>query len=155
VWQAGLGGEHVGGEAGGGDQRRPPDQAAGPAGQLGGATTPVGGQGGAARAAQAAGDRLGRNRRLGSAGLTLSPQRGPGDPEGVPRSVEKGPAAAQQLGGLAGVGVQEPLELLGGQSTNRQAAAPVDRRAERLRVVLILVGGPGAGACWAPFCQQG
>jgi hypothetical protein len=37
------------------------------------------------------------------------------------------------------VGVQEPLELFGGQGTNRQAAALVDRCAQLLQVVLVLV----------------
>jgi hypothetical protein len=37
------------------------------------------------------------------------------------------------------VGVQEPLELLGGQGPDRQAAALVDRRAELLGVLLVLV----------------
>jgi hypothetical protein len=50
-----------------------------------------------------------------------------------------GRAAAQQLGGLAVVGVQEPLEFLGGQGTHRQAAALVDGRAQLLQVLLILV----------------
>jgi hypothetical protein len=54
--QAGLGGEDLDGDAGDGDQRRPPSQAAGPGGQLLGAAPPVGGQGGAARAAQARGE---------------------------------------------------------------------------------------------------
>jgi hypothetical protein len=64
----------------------------------------------------------------------------------VPRWVQGGPAAAQQLGGLAMVGVQEPLELLGGQGTNRQAAALVDRRAQLLQVLLVLIAvGVGIG----------
>ena len=83
-------------------------------------------------------------------------RRGPGNPEGVPRWVQGGPAAAQQLGGLAGVGVQEPLELLGVQLPHRQPVALVDGSAEL--VVLVLVGrgrrGRGAGACAAPFCQR-
>jgi hypothetical protein len=37
------------------------------------------------------------------------------------------------------VGVQEPLELLGGQGADRQAAALVDRRAQLLGVLLVLV----------------
>jgi hypothetical protein len=130
--QAGLGGEHLGGEAGGGDQRRPPGQAAGPGGQLLGAAPPVRGQGGAAGAAVAAGD-LGRHHRQRRG------RRGPGNPEGVPRWIEVSPAAAQQLGGLAVVGVQEPLELLGGQGPDRQAGALVDRRAQLLQVLLVLV----------------
>jgi hypothetical protein len=44
------------------------------------------------------------------------------------------------------VGVQEPLELLGGQGTNRQAAALVDRRAQLLGVLLVLIAvGVGVG----------
>jgi hypothetical protein len=35
---------------------------------------------------------------------------------GVPRWVQGGPAAAKQPGRLTGVGVQEPLELLGDSS---------------------------------------
>jgi hypothetical protein len=38
------------------------------------------------------------------------------------------------------VGVQEPLELLGGQGPHRQAAALVDRRAQLLQVLLVLAG---------------
>jgi hypothetical protein len=37
------------------------------------------------------------------------------------------------------VGVQEPLELLGGQGPDRQAAALVNRRAQLLQVLLILL----------------
>jgi hypothetical protein len=37
------------------------------------------------------------------------------------------------------VGVQEPLELLGGQGPDRQAAALVDRRAQLLQVLLVVV----------------
>ena len=48
------------------------------------------------------------------------------------------PAAAQQPGGLVAVGVQEPLELLGGQGPDRQAGALVDRRAQLLQVLLVV-----------------
>jgi hypothetical protein len=58
----------------------------------------------------------------------------------VRRWVQSGPAAAQQLGALALVGVQETLELLAGQGADRQAGAMVDRRAELLEVLLVLVG---------------
>jgi hypothetical protein len=37
------------------------------------------------------------------------------------------------------VGGQEPLELLGGQGPDRQAGALVDRRAQLLGVLLVLV----------------
>jgi hypothetical protein len=37
------------------------------------------------------------------------------------------------------VGVQEPLELLGGQGPDRQPRALVDRRAQLLGVLLVLV----------------
>jgi hypothetical protein len=37
------------------------------------------------------------------------------------------------------VGVQEPLEFLGGQGADRQAGALVDRRAQLLGVLLVLV----------------
>jgi len=37
------------------------------------------------------------------------------------------------------VAVKEPLELLSGQRADRQAAAPVDRRANLLGVLLVLV----------------
>jgi hypothetical protein len=37
------------------------------------------------------------------------------------------------------VGVQEPLELLGGQGPDRQPGALVDRRAQLLQVLLVLV----------------
>jgi hypothetical protein len=57
----------------------------------------------------------------------------------VLRVVEGGPAGAQQLDGLVGVGVQEPLELLGGQGADRQAGALVDRRAQLLQILLVLV----------------
>jgi hypothetical protein len=56
------------------------------------------------------------------------------------RWVQGGPAAAQPLGGLVLVGVQEPLELLGGQGADRQAAALVDRRAQLLYVVFVGIG---------------
>jgi hypothetical protein len=52
--------------------------------------------------------------------------------------VQGGPAAAQQLGGLALMGVQEVLELLGGQGPNRQAGALVDQRAQVLQVLRVL-----------------
>jgi hypothetical protein len=112
LWQAGLGGEDLSGEAGGGDQRRPPGQAAGPDSQLLGAVPPVGGQGRAAGAAEAAGD-------LGGPDGQRCGRWGPGTPEGVPRWVQRGPAAAKQPGGLVVVGVQEPLDLLGVQGTDR------------------------------------
>jgi hypothetical protein len=57
----------------------------------------------------------------------------------MPRWVEGGPAAAQQLGRLAVVGAQEPLELLGGQGPDRQPAALVDRRAQPLQLLQVLV----------------
>jgi hypothetical protein len=77
----------------------------------------------------------------GSVGTgTVGAGGGPGAPEGVPRWVEGGPAAAQQFGGLAVVGAQEPLELLGGQGADRQAGALVDGRAQLLQVLLVLVG---------------
>jgi hypothetical protein len=41
------------------------------------------------------------------------------------------------LGRLVVVGVQEPLELLGGQRPHRQAAALVDRRAQLLQVIVV------------------
>jgi hypothetical protein len=37
------------------------------------------------------------------------------------------------------VGVQEALELLGGQGPDRQAAALVDRRAQLLQILLVLL----------------
>jgi hypothetical protein len=37
------------------------------------------------------------------------------------------------------VGVQEPLKLLGGQRPDRQAAALVDRRAQLLQVLVLIV----------------
>jgi hypothetical protein len=57
----------------------------------------------------------------------------------VPWWVKGGPAAAQQLGRLIGVGVQEALELLGGQGADRQAAALVDRRAQLLQVLVLTI----------------
>jgi hypothetical protein len=57
----------------------------------------------------------------------------------VPWWVEGGPAAAEQLGGLAVVGVQKPLELLTGQGADRQAGALVDRRAKLLQVLLLVL----------------
>jgi hypothetical protein len=56
----------------------------------------------------------------------------------VPWRVEGGPAAAQPLGGLASVGVQEPLELLGRQLPHRQAAAMVDGPAEIVVQILVV-----------------
>jgi hypothetical protein len=41
------------------------------------------------------------------------------------------------------VGVQEPLKLLGGQGANRQAGTLVDRRAELLQVLVVVVVGVG------------
>jgi hypothetical protein len=38
------------------------------------------------------------------------------------------------------VGVQEPLELFGGQGPDRQAAALIDRRAQLLQILRVLVG---------------
>jgi hypothetical protein len=64
---------------------------------------------------------------------------GSGELEGVLGLVEGGPAAAQQLRRLVMVGVQEALELLGGQGPDRQAAALVDRCAQLLRVLLVPV----------------
>jgi hypothetical protein len=57
----------------------------------------------------------------------------------VPWWVQRGPAAAQQLCWLAVVGVQEALELLGGQRPYRQASALVDRRAQLLQVLALIV----------------
>jgi hypothetical protein len=54
--------------------------------------------------------------------------------------VKGGPAAAQLLGWLAGVGIKEPVQLLGGQGADRQAGALVDGRAELVEVLLVLVG---------------
>jgi hypothetical protein len=73
-----------------------------------------------------------RDRRLRFGGLRLSSWRGSGIPEPVVGWIEGGPAAAQPLGGLVLVGVEELLELLGGQRANRQAAAFIDRRAHLL-----------------------
>jgi hypothetical protein len=53
--------------------------------------------------------------------------------------VQGGPAAAQQLDGLAGVGVQEPLELLGVQLPHGQAGALVDRAAELVVLIVLAV----------------
>jgi hypothetical protein len=64
---------------------------------------------------------------------------GSGDPKRISWWVQGGPAAAQQLGRLIGVGVQEPLELLGGQRPHRQAAALVDRRAQLLQTLVLVV----------------
>jgi hypothetical protein len=36
----------------------------------------------------------------------------------VARSIQRRPAAAQQLGRLVGVDIKEPLELFGGQGTD-------------------------------------
>jgi hypothetical protein len=57
---------------------------------------------------------------------------------GVPRWAQGGPAAAKELGGLAGVGVQQPLELLGRQLPHRQAVAVVDGSAEVVVQVLVV-----------------
>jgi hypothetical protein len=43
------------------------------------------------------------------------------------------------------VGVQEPLELLGGQGSHRQAAALVDRRAQPLQILVFATMGVGIG----------
>jgi hypothetical protein len=91
-----------------------------------GAAAAVGGQGGAAGAPQAAGD-LGRHHRHRCGRGWW----GRGTPDGVPRWVQGGPAAAQQLGRLVVVGVQEPLELLGGQGADRQAAPSARLRLEQ------------------------
>jgi hypothetical protein len=108
----GLGNHGAGDQAGGGHQECPPDQTAGPGGQLGRATAPVLGEG---RTARAASDRLGRDRRVGFGARRLSCLSGPGTPGRVYRWVQGGPAAAQPLDGLASVGIEEVLELLGGQ----------------------------------------
>jgi hypothetical protein len=64
----------------------------------------------------------------------------------VTGSIRRSPAAAQHLGGLVGVGVEELLELFGGEGADCQAVALVEGRAQRLQVVLILVGvGVGVG----------
>jgi hypothetical protein len=57
---------------------------------------------------------------------------------GVPRWVQRGPAAAKEPGRLAGVGVQEPLELLCRQLPHRQPVAVVDRPAEVVVQVLVV-----------------
>jgi hypothetical protein len=95
------------------------------------APPPVLRQGGAVGATEAASDRLGRHhwQRRGRRGL--------GNHEGISRWIKGGPAAAQELGGLAGVGVQEPLELLGVQCPHGQPGALVDGAA--VLVVLVLV----------------
>jgi hypothetical protein len=72
---------------------------------------------------------------------------------GVRRWVEGGPAAAQQPGGLVVVGVKEPLELLGGQRPDRQAAALVERRAQLLQVLPILLSA-AAGSRWAAVARR-
>jgi hypothetical protein len=54
--------------------------------------------------------------------------------------IQGGPAAAKQLGGLAVMGIQEPLELLDGQGPDRQAAALIDGRAQLLQILLVGVG---------------
>jgi hypothetical protein len=113
--EAGLGGQRAGGQAGGDHQWCPPGQTAGPGGQLGGAAAPVPGEGGAAGVAQAA---SGWERRLGFGWHRLGSRRRPKNPEGVGRSIQGGPAAAQPLDGPVGVGVEELLELLGGQGTD-------------------------------------
>jgi hypothetical protein len=60
--------------------------------------------------------------------------------------VQGTPAAAEGLGRLAVVGVHEALELLGREGANRQAAAPIDGRAQLLYVLLGLVAtGVGLG----------
>jgi hypothetical protein len=59
----------------------------------------------------------------------------------VPWWVQGGPAAAQQPGGLAGVGVQEPLELLGVKFPHGQPVALVDGAAEVAVQVLVVVVG--------------
>jgi len=63
-----------------------------------------------------------------------------GGVEGTVRGCPGGSRAAQPLGGLASVDVEELLELLGGQGTDGQAVALVEGRAELLQVVLVLVG---------------
>jgi hypothetical protein len=88
----------------------------------------------------AARDWLGQYGRRGSGVLMPSRWWGPGTPEGAPQWVEGSPAAAQPLGGLVGVGVQEPLELLGGQGSHRQATALIHRRTQRLQILLARVG---------------
>ena len=66
-----------------------------------------------------------------------------GEPDGVFGLVEGGPAAAQQPVRLVVVGVQEALEFLGGQRPDRQAAALVERRAQLLQVLLVVVVAAG------------
>jgi len=61
---------------------------------------------------------------------------GPGNPKGAPRWLQGTPAAPEALGGLVGVDIQEPLELLGAQGPHRQATALIDRRTQRLQVLL-------------------
>jgi hypothetical protein len=126
-----LGGQDLAGEAGGGDQWRPPGQGTGPGGQLQRAPAAVLDHGRAAGASEAAGD---RGRRRGGRG-----RGGLGTPEGVLQWVQGGPAAAQQLGGLVDVGVQEPLELLGVQLPDGQPGALVDRAAELLVLVVVAI----------------
>jgi hypothetical protein len=135
VWQAGPGGEQDAGEAGSGNQRRPPGQGASPNSQLGGAAAPILGAGGAAGVAQTASGLLGWEHRLGLGWCRLGSRRGSGRLERVAQSIQGGPAAAQRVGELVGLGVQEPLELFSGQGANRKAAALVDRRAQLLQVV--------------------
>jgi hypothetical protein len=60
----------------------------------------------------------GWERRLGFGWHRLGSRRRLKNPEGVGRSIQGDPAAAQPLGGLVGVGVEELLELLGGQGTD-------------------------------------
>jgi hypothetical protein len=62
---------------------------------------------------------------------------------GAPRWVEGGPAATQPLGGLTGVSVQEPLELLGVKSPHGQPVALVDRCAQLLQVLILVAVGVG------------
>jgi hypothetical protein len=61
---------------------------------------------------------LGWEHRLGFGWRRLRSRRGSGNLERVPRSIQRGPAATQHLGGLVGVGVEELLELLDGQATD-------------------------------------
>jgi hypothetical protein len=77
----------------------------------------------------AADDRAGRHRRGPG-------RRRPGNPDGVPWWVQGGPAAAQELGGLVGVDLHEPLELLGIQFPDSQPVALVDRPATLIIQVL-------------------
>jgi hypothetical protein len=55
--------------------------------------------------------------------------------------VEGDPAAPQPPGGLAGVGVQEPLELFGVKLVDGQPVALVDGAAEVAVLVLVVVVG--------------